>query len=589
MANRKTNATLLTLLASSVGCYVGLPDGAGVDAGTDGFADSGDDDADDGGSGGGSADGGGDGSGAGSGGTPTGGSSPDDDGGGSGTPTGDDSGGDPTTDPSAGSDDMGDDESGTGDETGSDVEPPPDSELARDIAWSSVEMNQGVVIEVVRDGSYLTPAQRNADLIAGRPTLVRGFWSLGGGFTPRELEARLTVRNGGSDEVFTDVRSVSGAPDPTSLEGGFLWELPAGVIEQGSEFAFEIVETDDSLPGAAPDAGARIPTDGFEQAGTATGAHVLEVVVVPLRYNAGGGLTPDLSQANRTILENALYDQNPISELDISYRQVVDYNGAVNSGNQLGDILGFLGQLKSQDGAAPAVYYAGLVNIGCFVTGCGNAGTTGIAYVPGASQNSSFQRVSANVWFQPESSSGTVVHEVGHNQGLSHVFCPGGGAAGTDPAYPYNNGQLSGWGWGPKSGDIYGSNSYDYMSYCGPSWVSDWTWEKTRARIETLSGWSAAPPAPDTTLVLGHAYPDGSQSWFALQGQRLDPGQGSSTISFQRDDAASVTVDAIEGELSDDGGHWVVAEVPTEALDFTALQWRHHGEVDTVPTSAIAR
>ncbi|MEM6289695.1 MAG: zinc-dependent metalloprotease family protein [Myxococcota bacterium] len=581
MANRTTNATLLTLLAWSVGCYVGLPDGAGVDAGTDGFADSGDDDEDDdGGASGGSADGGG----PGSGGDPSGGSSGADDGGDS--PTGGD-GTNPTTDPS-GDDDDGGDETGS-EETGSDVEPPPDSELARDIAWSSIEMNQGVVIEVVRDGSYLSPTQRNADLIAGRPTLVRGFWTLGSGFTPRELEGRLIVSSGGSEDIYTDVRSVSGAPDPTSLDGGFLWEVPAGVIDQGSSFAFEIVETDDSLPGAAANDGARVPADGFEQAGTATGAHVLEVVVVPLRYNAGGGLTPDLSQANRTILENALYDQNPITQLDISYRQVVDYGGAVNSGNQLGDILGFLSQLKSQDGAAPGVYYAGLVNIGCFVTGCGNAGTTGIAYVPGASQNSSFQRVSANVWFQPESSSGTVVHEIGHNQGLNHVFCPGGGASGTDPAYPYNNGQLSGWGWGAKSGDIYGSNSYDYMSYCGPSWVSDWTWEKTRARIETLSAWSAAPPAPDTTLVLGHAYPDGSQSWFALHGERLDPDQSSSTISFELDGAASITVDAVEGDLSDDGGRWVVAEVPTEALDFRALVWRHDGVVETVASSAIAR
>ena len=37
------------------------------------------------------------------------------------------------------------------------------------------------------------------------------------------------------------------------------------------------------------------------------------------------------------------------------------------------------------------------------------------------------------------------------------------------------------------------------MSYCEPSWVSDWTWDKTFVRIETLSSWDAEEeplPAP---------------------------------------------------------------------------------------------
>ncbi len=467
--------------------------------------------------------------------------------------------------------------------------PPQGAPLARGIAWDSVQINQGVSISVVGGGSVIQPAQRNASVIAGRPTLVRGLWQLGASFEPRELEARLIVEQGGAETIYSDVRNVSGAPDASAVDGGFLWELPPDALGQGASLAFEIVETDLGAPAAAADEGARVPSEGYTSAGVASGAHEMEVVIVPLRYVAGGGLTPDLDANARTILENALYDQNPVTDLDVTYRAQVDYNAGVQTANQLGDILGFLSQLKSSDGAAPQVYYAGVINVGCFVVGCGNAGTTGIGYIPGASSNSSLQRVSANVWYQPEGSAGTVVHEVGHNQGLSHVFCPGGGAGGVDPAYPHDNGQLGVWGWGPKSDDIVGSNAYDYMSYCGPSWVSDWTWEKTRLRIEALSSFSVAPVPTGPTTLLGHAYPDGSHSWFALRGDAAFDSAPALSVQVVTKDGSAVTLHGGEGELSEGGGRWVAARVPADAIDFTAVRWRHDGIESETSVDAIAR
>lgn len=574
---------MLALSTPMLGCYVGLPDGAGVDAGTDGSADSSndtnqssgdsmspDDDDDDNPSGG---------PGGGSGGT---GGTPDPGG------TGDSA--DTVGDESSGGDDdpTGSDPTGGDDPTGMD-DPPQGAPLAAGIAWDSVQINQGVAVSVVDGGTVIQPGQRNASLIAGRPTLVRGLWQLGASFQPRELEARLIVEQNGAEEIYTDVRNVSAAPDASAVDGGFLWELPEGALDEGASLAFEIVETDLDATPASPDEGARLPSTGFTSAGVANGPHEMEVVIVPLRYVAGGGLTPDLDASARTILENALYDQNPVTDLEVTYRAQVDYNAGVQTANQLGDILGFLSQLKSNDGAAPQVYYAGVINVGCFVVGCGNAGTTGVGYIPSASSNSSFQRVNINVWYQPESSSGTVVHEVGHNQGLSHVFCPGGGAGGTDPAYPHNNGTLGVWGWGPKSDDIVGSNAYDYMSYCGPSWVSDWTWEKTRLRIEALSSFNIAPVPTGPTTLLGHAYPDGSHSWFAVQGTMSSDVAPAVPVQVVTGDGTTVTLRGTEGDLSDGGGRWVAARLPADALDFTAVRWRHDGIESETSVDAIAR
>jgi len=450
-------------------------------------------------------------------------------------------------------------------------EEPPDLPLAADIALTSVQLNQGVVTTIVNGGAVLSPGQRNAEVIAGRPTLLRGFWELAPGFSPRELEARILVDNGGTVEAFSDVRVVDGPPETSQLDGGFLWELPADVLLPGSSIAFEIVEPE-GVGGVGPEGGARVPAEGFADVGVASGDHVLSVVVVPLGY---GNLTPDLSPGNRDILEAALFDQNPASELDITYHSVVDYPFAVNNGSQLGDILGFLSNLKQQEGAGPEVYYAGLINVGCFVVGCGNAGTTGIAYITGANQNSGLQRVSANVWFQPGSSSQTVVHEVGHNQGLNHVACPFASSSNTDPAYPYQGGEIGGWGWGATSGDITGSDAYDYMSYCGPSWVSDWTWNKTQSRIATLSSWSGQGPAPGGgAFLLGHRYDDGSETWFEIGGPAPQPESGvdgADSVTFVVDGQAVATRPAASGPLSEGLGQWYAVPIPEDARDYESI------------------
>jgi hypothetical protein len=49
---------------------------------------------------------------------------------------------------------------------------------------------------------------------------------------------------------------------------------------------------------------------------------------------------------------------------------------------------------------------------------------------------------------------------------------------------------LGTWGFGVLSFNLYSpDNHYDYMSYCGPSWVSRWSWTKTFIRARTLTSW----------------------------------------------------------------------------------------------------
>lgn len=68
---------------------------------------------------------------------------------------------------------------------------------------------------------------------------------------------------------------------------------------------------------------------------------------------------------------------------------------------------------------------------------------------------------------------GIIAHELGHNLNLRHAPC--GGAAGPDPEYPYPDGSIGTWGYDFGSDSPVHPSTSELMSYCGPSWISDFT------------------------------------------------------------------------------------------------------------------
>ena len=109
----------------------------------------------------------------------------------------------------------------------------------------------------------------------------------------------------------------------------------------------------------------------------------------------------------------------------------------------------------------------------------------------------------------------TFVHEVGHSMNLRHAPC--GGAGGPDPNFPYSNGGIGMWGYNFGRGNLVNPNEnvFDVMSYCGPTWISDYHFARAmrfRARSE---GEAKPPAAPEQTLLL----------WGTMgqEGVRLEP------------------------------------------------------------------
>jgi hypothetical protein len=75
------------------------------------------------------------------------------------------------------------------------------------------------------------------------------------------------------------------------------------------------------------------------------------------------------------------------------------------------------------------------------------------------------------------------------------------------------------------------------MTYCGNSWVSDWTWNKTYERIRVLTSWDEAAPTPNPTrpVLVGMLFADGSESWWVYEAPLPVARSGTRALEYWRD------------------------------------------------------
>jgi len=475
---------------------------------------------------------------------------------------------------------------------------------AHGISILEVEANQGTRVAVTGEsGDWLGPTQRNMRLVSDRDTLLRVHWKVEEGWQPHEVKARMTLDlgNGEPPIVREQIRLVSGDSTRTALERTFYFGLTAdqGETVPGARIKVELLESDVEQNTSLATGVQVSPASGLELVGFESDPMQLKLVLVPIHYTGGGqDRLPNLNEANVKTLIDTLYEENPVQDVIYQVRGHIGYDKPMVN---LGALLPLMANVKQKDGTDPNVYYPALIDIGCPVVGCGNFGVAGIALMAGSSKNASLSRVAASVFWESKTGSiartaDTFVHEVGHNQGLAHVACPGVNAAGPDPDYPYAGGKIGQWGFGIRSFSLHNPTSaHDYMTYCGNSWGSDWTFLKTYNRIKTLTSWDfggadmgesteGAEWTMGEQLMIGALYPDGSEEWFTLPGgidvEEIVPDE---TLAFEFA-GQQIEQPTVIRTLSDGETQWVVAPLP-EGTDIAAVdQVTHlrHGEVRRV-------
>lgn len=431
------------------------------------------------------------------------------------------------------------DSTGAENTTGEEWEAP----LARGgITVDWVQANQGVGVRIGADGGEVGPADRAARLLRNRVTLIRAFWAIPDDWEPREIEGRLIVTHGdGTEETFTNTTMVDGEPFEGELGRSFYWGLMADQTQPFLKYRVELYETSpdyDGLPeGSTPPT---LPTDDSTAfVGIEDSYQVMKVVLIPFNYDNGGTCvtSPDTSEDTMQLFQDYLYMQNPLDRLEFEIHEPLDWTTPLNS---LSPLLSFMAGLRFDEGALPETYYYGLIDP-C-TTALDDA--VGLAYRPSDPINeaAAAMRVGSGTSRQPAETAETFVHEVGHNQGRLHVRCSGE-EGNFNPSYPYEGGDVGEWGFGVIDFLLRHPTAYkDYMTYCNPTWVGTWGWNKVYPVIRGLSEWDdqfpgadkgsddvpaeadGTPSATDSedpyggSLLMGTVEPSGQIHWITVPG-----------------------------------------------------------------------
>jgi len=267
--------------------------------------------------------------------------------------------------------------------------------------------------------------------------------------------------------------------------------------------------------------------------------------------------------------------------------EAIDFYGDLATWAGWGDLLGLANQYAkhtdTRGASGVTKWYAMVPDL----HGALRAGILGMAYVRGTTA----------VGYGGT----TMAHELGHTFGRLHAPC--GNPKGVDPNYPDPGALIQQFGLDPVTMQLYDPDvTFDLMSYCGPEWISPYTYEGLYSAIgPPVQASALSSDEHDYLLVemeldseggeghLGDAYVDARP-----RGTNDVSGQGAYSIELQ--DAASAVLftrrfDPTMMDFSD--GSTYAATSWLEVLPFTAgtqrIVLRHQGrELDRRERSAHA-
>jgi hypothetical protein len=392
--------------------------------------------------------------------------------------------------------------------------------VSETVGVDEVAVYQGVKVTLVEDG---TPAHARAPIIPGRPALVRIHARGTKGRVKQSLVAELHVKvPGRPDVVVRDGPRKIESLDDTQLHTTFNFELDAAAIAAGSALWVELRA---GVAASGDATTARFPAEGVLPMGVSALAPELKVVFVPVQYDAdGSGRLPEIAGEHAEAYKQSLYKMYPAASVDVSVRAPLRWPLEVKpDGDGWDSLLDAIIETREDDQAKDDVYY-----VGVFAPAetqdkyCEGACVLGVA--PQAGTWEVGLRVAMILGFFTPHSHGTLAQELAHAMGRGHAPC--GGAAKLDSKYPYSSASIGVAGYDLLSKEIIDPESrvFDFMGYCEPVWISDYTWngiyermvavDKTkrsdvmRPAAKTQKTWKAAPdgtikPGPTIAVAEG--------------------------------------------------------------------------------------
>jgi len=350
---------------------------------------------------------------------------------------------------------------------------------ARDISLSEVSAYQAIKIPLAKGVTAIASKDRVAAVIEGRDALFRISVAPATGFAPRELSARVIVKNGTTPEQFFARQRVTKASTDADTASTFQVNVPAAKVLADTTYAVELVECSEVATGII--AQPRFPAMGdVPLAPRKTG--VLKINLVPLSVSSRVPDTTEPVLAKYRAYLEAMY---PIERAVFTVGKPVTVSSPVNWSNTLDQLR----MLRQSERPAADVYYFGLLKpTDTFQQYCRTGCTAGIGYVGSATQAAT--HVAMGLAFADETSAGVMAHEVGHNHGRNHAPCaPGNQISGVDSRYPHKGALTSVWGYDNRKQTFFNPDkTTDIMGYCEPQWISDYTYKALIERVATING-----------------------------------------------------------------------------------------------------
>lgn len=387
-------------------------------------------------------------------------------------------------------------------------EPPKEPELVpvKELAIEELALFQGVKVPLEKDG--VRDDGKKVHVVAGREGILRVYVAPTSAWSAREVVAEVTLQAEGKPAtVLTAARTVTAASTDASLDSTINVAIPSGAIEVGMRYRVRLL--------TKPGQGGTVTRASFPEGDALealdvwdTGAS-LKVVLVPVKSN---GRVPDVSDEQIARYRKQLQAMYPVRTIDLKVRDVYEYTGTLGAGGSgIYALLDAVTALRKRDGAASDVYYYGVFTpTSTFSTYCSGGCTTGLCHLPGPSDT--YLRACVGVGFTGSSSAATMAHELGHAHGIRHAPC--GGVSGSDSSYPYTGGKIGSWGIDLRSNTLMSpTKHYDFMSYCGPEWISDYAFDRITHRMDYVRKNPLILGGEARTYTFVHVLADGSLEW----------------------------------------------------------------------------
>lgn len=440
--------------------------------------------------------------------------------------------------------------------------------LASVVSFGQVSINQAVKIALLSDDVVIADEERNGPVIAGRPAVVRAFLTPLGAERP-EVDGELTVSQPGKADVVlrSDGKRTTPLQNEESTATQFSFSVAAEDIGPDTTLKLRVARAGEDMAGE----------DVLESKAIAlqskTTSHTVRVKFVPISMDdAGVAQTPDV---DLDYYRDAVYRLYPVSNVEVSTRNTFRWTKTVQSNGQgWSDLLSSLIELRRNDAAPSDVYYIGLLTPkSSFSEFCARGGCV-LGLAPQANVLQVGLRAALVLGYRNRSTEGTLSHELAHAMGRGHAPCGSPDAADSD--YPYPQAALGVWGYDVVDDEwLNPSRSRDVMSYCSPTWISDYTYRALFERMDQVArqvGGGVDGEATPSAMKSFRIAADGS----VTEGPLVDVLPGASTdddeIAYETAGGHVVSrVRGITAPLTETGERFVLAPPPPREAVFARV------------------